>query len=185
MPPKKKQQVEEIKGSEEELIAPKTKPKSAKQPATKKGTGRGTRRGGDSSEEEDDDIDFEDFLDDEDHSASTKTGSRAAKPKSNKVLRTNEATDVKVEQQRQSAVISRAQRNKSKAQIVKEDHSSIKSIQYAESSEDEEGEEGGVTEIKPKTRAKVAKEEEEEFKGGESSQEEEEESSESEKEEKK
>ena len=123
MPPKKKQQVEEIKGSEEEPIAPKTKAKSTKQPATKKGTGRGTRRGGDSSDDDDDDdIDFEDFLEDEDHSASTKTGSRGAKARSHKVLRNNEATDVKEEQQRQSAVVSRAQRNKSKdtAQIVRD-----------------------------------------------------------------
>ena len=120
MPPKKKQQTEEIKGSaDEDLVAPKTKPKSTKQAGTKKGTGRGTRRGGDSSDEDDDDIDFEDFLEDEDHSASTKPGSRGAKPKSNKVLKTNDAIDVKEEQQRNSAVVSRAQRNKSKAQIVR------------------------------------------------------------------
>ncbi len=121
--------MEELKASEEEAIdaAPKTKPKSTKQPATKKGTGRGTRRGGDSSEEDDDDIDFEDFLDDDEvrAAASTKPSSRGAKAKSNKVLRTNEATDVKEEQQRKSAVVSRAQRNKSKAQIVR--HFSINS----------------------------------------------------------
>ena len=124
MPPKKKQQTEEIKGSEEEPIAPKTKAKSTKQPATKKGTGRGTRRVGDSSDDDDDDdIDFEDFLDAEDHSASTKPGSRGAKAKSAKVLRPNDATDVKEEQQRQSAIVSRAQRNKSKAaQIVTHSH---------------------------------------------------------------
>ena len=125
MPPKKKKIEEETKEGEIQsdmpVTQPKTKPKSAKAQGTKKPSGRGTRRGGDSSESEEDDIDFADFVSSgSENEVSTKPSSRAAKKKTtNKVLKTEEAQDVKEAQiaatsMRQSAIGSRAQRNKSK-----------------------------------------------------------------------
>ena len=124
------------------MVLEKTKPKGGRgRPATSGGTKKTVKSGGGRSKMEEDesseDYGLEDFLSSGQEETSTKPGTRRtagarSSKGATKVLKTNEAEDVKEEEEKKRTSALRTQRNKSKAVvslIYLKSNSSLKMIQ--------------------------------------------------------